>query len=87
MVVFPFVPVTPTTLSSAVGSPWKVAASGAIAARASATLTSGTPSSSGRSTTSAEAPASTAAGANSWPSLLRPVTQKKRVPSLTARLS
>ena len=87
MVVLPFVPVTPTSASSIVGSPWKAAASGAIAARASATSTSGTPRSSGRSTTSALAPASTAPGANSWPSLLIPRTQKNSVPASTARLS
>ena len=60
----PFVPVTPATRSSAVGSPQKRAATGAIAARASPTRTWGTGSSSSRSTTSAAAPASTAAGAN-----------------------
>ncbi len=87
VVVLPFVPVTPTTSSSIVGSPWKAAASGAIAARASATSTSGTPSSSGRSTTSALAPAWTAPGANSWPSLFIPRTQKNSVPASTARLS
>ena len=59
VVVFPFVPVMPATRSSAVGSPLSRAASGAIAARASATWSSGTPRSSGRSTTSAAAPAAT----------------------------
>ena len=87
MVVLPLVPVTPTTASSIVGSPWKAAASGAIAARASATCTSGTPRSSCRSTTRAAAPDSTAACAKSWPSVFIPSKQKKRVPGSTARLS
>ena len=39
VVVFPLVPVIPTTFSSAVGSPQNRAATGAIAARASATTT------------------------------------------------
>ena len=60
VVVLPFVPVTPTTWSSAVGSPWKAAANGAIEARTSGTCTSGTPRSRGRSTTRADAPESTA---------------------------
>src|SRR4051812_9029913 len=87
VVVLPFVPVMPTTSSSAVGSPWKRAAAGAIAARALSTRTSGTPRPSGRSTTSAAAPRSTAAGAKSWPSAVNPGTQKKRNPGSTLRLS
>ena len=65
VVVFPLVPVIPTTGSVAVGSPWKRAAARAIAARTSATSTSGTPSPSGRVTTSAAAPRATASGAKS----------------------
>ena len=87
VVVLPFVPVTPTTRSSAVGSPENRAASGAIAARASATTTCGTASSSSRSTTSAAAPASTASAANSCPSTFSPGTQKNSVPGPTLRLS
>ena len=87
VVVLPLVPVTPTTRSSAVGSPQKRAASGAIAARASATTTCGTATSSSRSTTSAAAPASTARAANSCPSTFSPGTQKNSVPGPTLRLS
>ena len=81
--VLPFVPVMPTTRSSAVGSPWKRAAAGAIAARTSSTTTSGTPSPSGRWTTSAAAPRATASGAKSWPSRVKPGTQKNSVPGST----
>ena len=65
MVVLPFVPVTPTTRSAAVGLPWNAAASGPIAARTLGTTTSGTSSPSGRSHTIAAAPRLTASGAKS----------------------
>ena len=87
MVVLPLVPVTPTTFSSLEGWPKKLAASGAIAARTDGTSTSGTPSPSGRSTTSARAPAPTAWGANSCPSWRKPLTQKNSSPPRTCRLS
>ncbi len=87
VVVFPFVPVTPTTRSSAVGSPQNRAARGAIAARASATTTCATSKSSSRSTTSPTAPASTAAAAKSCPSTFSPGTQKNSVPARAFRLS
>ena len=83
VVVLPLVPVMPTTRSSAVGSPWKRAAAGPIAARTSGTSTSGTPRPSGRSHTSAAAPRSTASGAKSWPSARKPGTQKNSVPGRT----
>ena len=83
VVVLPFVPVMPTTSSSAVGWPWKRAAAGPIAARTSSTTTSGTPSPSGRSHTSAAAPRATASGAKSWPSERNPGTQKKSAPGVT----
>ena len=86
VVVLPLVPVMPTTRSSAVGSSWKRAAAGPIAARTSGTTISGTPRPSGRSTTSATAPRSTASGAKSWPSAVKPRTQKKRLPGRTASL-
>ena len=86
VVVLPLVPVIPTTRSSAVGSPWKRAAAGPIAARTSSTTTSGTPRPSGRSHTSATAPRSTASGAKSWPSAVKPRTQKKSVPEETLPL-
>src|SRR2546423_11548425 len=57
-----------------------------MAARASGTMTSGTPRPSGRSHTSAAAPRSTASGANSWPSAFNPGTQKKSVPGATLLL-
>ncbi len=87
LVVLPFVPVIPATRSSWVGSPLKRAAIGAIAARESATTTSGTPRPSGRSTTRAAAPASTTWAAKSCPSLFSPSTQKNSVPGPASRLS
>jgi len=87
VVVLPLVPVTPITFSSAVGSPQNAAANGAIAARALGTTTCGTSTSSCRSTTSAAAPASTTAGANSCPSRFSPTTQKKSVPGPAFRES
>ena len=86
MVVLPFVPVMPTTRSFFVGSPKKRAATAGIAARASGTITSGTPRPSGRSHTSAAAPRRTASGAKSCPSLVNPRTQKKSVPGVTLEL-
>ena len=70
VVVLPLVPVIPATRSSAVGSPWKRAASGAIAARASATTTCGTSSSQLALDDERRGPASTAPAANSCPSAL-----------------
>jgi hypothetical protein len=55
-VVLPLVPVIPTVVSRAVGSPARAAAAGAIAARTSSTRISGTAVPSGRWTTSATAP-------------------------------
>ena len=55
-VVLPLVPVIPTVVSRAVGSPASAAAAGAIAARTSSTRTSGTAVPSGRCTTRATAP-------------------------------
>src|SRR4051812_18711251 len=57
-----------------------------MAARTSSTITSGTPSPSGRWQTSAAAPRSTASGAKSCPSDLKPGTQKKSVPGVTLPL-
>ena len=54
-----------------------------MAARTSSTTTSGTPRPSGRCTTSAAAPRSTASGAKSCPSAVNPGTQKKSVPGRT----
>ena len=80
VVVLPLVPVIPTTASSAVGSRCRRAAARAIAPRTSSTRTSGTPSPSGRWTTSAAAPRATASAAKSCPSRVKPGTQKNRVP-------
>jgi hypothetical protein len=87
VVVLPLVPVTPITGRRAVGSPWNAAAARAITARTSSTSTSGTPSPSGRATTSPAAPRATASGAKSCPSRVKPGTQKNSVPGATARLS
>ena len=67
MVVLPFVPVTPTTTRCSEGLPWKLAASGAIAARVSATtscVARFVSMAMGWSTSKVLAPASTAAPAN-----------------------
>ncbi len=87
VVVFPLVPVTPTTSSSRVGSPKKTSAAGAIAARASRTTSCGTGTSSTRSTTRATAPFETASRAKSCPSAREPGTQKKSAPGSTWRAS
>ena len=87
VVVFPFVPVTPTTSSSFVGSPKNTSAATAIAALESGTTSCGTATSKDRSATSARAPRSSAAGARSCPSTRAPGTQKKSAPSATARVS
>ena len=55
----------------------------AIAARASRPRAAARPASTGRSTTSATAPRSTAVGAKSWPSARAPGTQKKSAPGAT----
>ena len=54
VVVFPFVPVTPASSSSFVGSPKKTSAATAIDSRDDGTRSCGTSTSSGRSTTSAD---------------------------------
>ena len=60
MVVLPFVPVTPATSSSRVGSPKNTSAAVAIAAREDGTTSWGTSGSTARSTTRTTAPFSTA---------------------------
>ena len=87
VVVLPLVPVIPTVVRRAVGSPASAAAAGAIAARTSSTRISGTPRCSGRCTTSATAPRAIASSAKSWPSRVKPGTQKNSVPGVTSRLS
>ena len=74
-VVLPLVPVMPTTVMCAEGSPSSSAAIRAIATRESGTTTCGTSRSSGRCTTNAEAPRETASAAYSWPS---PDTRRRR---------
>ncbi len=87
VVVLPFVPVTPSTVSCSVGCPKKTSAIGPIAARTDGTTPCGTGRSSSRSTTSAQAPAATAAAAWSCPSVVCPGTQRNSVPGVTARES
>ena len=83
----PLVPVTPTTRSSAVGSPQKRAAERRHRRPRVGHDDLGDVDSSSRSTTSATAPASTARAANSCPSTFSPGTQKNSVPGPTLRLS
>ena len=87
VVVFPAVPVTPTTRNAREGWPWNASASNAMSRRASSLTTCGTASGSGRSTSSADAPRPTASAANSWPSLLAPTRQQNRAPLEHARES
>ena len=87
VVVFPFVPVTATTSSSPEGAPKKTDAASGIARRTLGTTNCVTRASSGRSTTSATAPRSTASAARSWPSTFAPGTQKKSDPAATRRVS
>ena len=87
MVVLPLVPVTPISRSLVDGRPYTAAAAGAISARTDATRTWGAATSTKRSTNRAAAPADTAAGAWSWPSVVLPGTQQKRAPAVTWRLS
>ena len=87
VVVLPLVPVIPTVRSAAVGSPWKRAAAAAMATRTSPTTTCGTGRSSSWVTTRPAAPRATASGAKSWPSRVKPGTQKNSVPGSTRRLS
>src|SRR5215207_10503181 len=91
-VVLPAVPVTPTTYNSCDGSPQNAAATGPSARRTSGTTswgacTWGVGSVRGRSTSRATAPASSAAGARSWPSTRVPGTQQNSAPGRTARVS
>ena len=87
VVVLPFVPVTPATSSSRVGSPKKTSAAVAIAARDDGTTSCGTSGSTARSTTRTAAPCSTASAAKSCPSACSPGTQKNAAPGVTARVS
>jgi hypothetical protein len=67
--------------------PKNTSAATAIDARVDSTTSCVTATSTGRSTTSADAPAATASAASSCPSTRAPGTQKKRVPSCTRRVS
>ena len=84
VVVFPFVPVTPTTVSSREGWRNTAAAMGPMARRTDGTRTCGQPTSSQRSTTTAAAPLASASPANAWPSTFTPGTQKNRAPGRTS---
>ncbi len=87
VVVFPLVPVMPSTGSARDGSPWNRAATGPIDRRTDRTLAWGTAGATTRSTMSATAPRSTATAANSWPSTCRPGMQQNNAPGCVARLS
>jgi hypothetical protein len=64
VVVFPFVPVTPTSVSARAGCPYHTAPRASAARRPSRTTISGTPESAGASTITAPAPRRTASGTN-----------------------
>ncbi len=87
MVVFPFVPVTPASVSVSEGRPKNSAAARAMATRTSSTTSCGTARSSAWSTTSATAPFATASAAKSCPSARRPGTQKNSAPGVTPPVS
>jgi len=80
----PFVPVMPIIVITSLGRPKTTADIGPIAARTEPTRSWGASRSSHRSTTSAAAPASSAARAKSWPSALAPGTQKNSEPGRTS---
>ena len=90
VLVLPFVPVTPTSVSARAGWAKKRAATSASAARVSATRTTATCA--GRvagasSTSSALAPASIAWARKRWPSVFAPRSATNSAPGRTARES
>ena len=87
VVVLPFVPVTPATSSSRVGSPKKTSAAVAIAARATARRAAEPPARRRARRRATTAPRSTASPAKSCPSACSPGTQKNAAPGVTARVS
>ncbi len=87
VVVFPLVPVTPTTVRSRVGSPWIAWLTGPSASRTSSTTMVGIPQSPARDTIAATAPAPAAAATKSWPSRSKPGMAANREPGSTRRLS
>ena len=87
MVVLPFVPVTPTTVSEPDGSSNTTADIGPIASRTERTRIWGTSRSSHRSTTRATAPPRIASRAWPWPSVFAPTTQKNSAPGTVSRES
>ena len=84
MVVLPFVPVMPTTVSSPLGCSKNASAAAAIALRAESTSSWGTSTSSRRSTMSATAPFATAWPAKSCPSAVNPGTHTCSAPGVAA---
>ena len=81
VVVLPFVPVTPMTLSLSAGLPWKAAAISAMAARASGTRIRGdAQAGKAASETMATAPFSAACATNWAPSVRAPRNAKNSVP-------
>jgi hypothetical protein len=87
VVVFPLLPVTATRRSSSAGSPASSAPSGPRTARTDGTVSCGADTGSGRSVSSAAAPAARAVAAKRWPSLAAPRTQANSEPGVTARES
>ena len=85
VVVFPFVPVTPTSGKRSDGRPKNAADIGPIAHRTVGTMTCAQPTGTGRSATTATAPAARPPAAKSCPSTCRPGTQKNRAPGGLAR--
>ena len=87
MVVFPFVPVTPTSRSDCAGSPRTAAEKSASAARASGTCTHGPEPSGGSSETIAAAPFFRAASTKRFPSVTAPRIATNSVPGASRRES
>ncbi len=88
VVVFPFVPVMPTVTISFAGWPYHAAATDAIAARVSFTITTGMlPHLTGSCAKIAAAPASAALPANLWLSTEEPQRHINRLPGFTLRES
>ena len=90
-VVLPFVPVTPTTRSLRLGSPYQAHASDASARRASRTRSQhagrGPAAGAPHSATTAAAPRATASGTKTAPSKRKPGTATKTLPGSTLRES
>ena len=89
VVLFPSVPVTPSTVSRREGWPWKAAAAGERARRGSATRAPAVPggSSTCPACSTAAAPRRSASPMKQWPSVCTPGRAANRKPGSTARES